>query len=149
MKDLQNSGFTPNCPSCTDIQNGHAIRRIHTDNCRLRVDLEYQEHDHPKWQAVKHMFKSDENFHGSQIDGEGAPSTPQPDPDSSPPLFGEATHQVTRFGDSKDSNDIGLDSDQDRMGSSDTMLNSDRMDVADLFHDERVRNDGCIGSSWC
>lgn len=57
LKDLQNFGLKQNCPRCTDLQNGrYANRRNHTDECRLRVYLAYQKHDHPKWKAAKHIF---------------------------------------------------------------------------------------------
>ena len=136
LKDLREYGFTPNCPRCTDLQDGrYKSTRKHNNECRLRIYLAYQEHDHPKWQAVKHLFKSDEDFHESQIDGEGAPSTPKPDQDPAPPPFGDATPPVTPHGDNLESNDIGLGEEQSPMDQSDTMLNSDEMEIADLFLD--------------
>ena len=56
LKDLQTYGFTPGCPRCNDLQNGkYNSAKHHTNECRLRVYLAYQEHDHPKWKAETHV----------------------------------------------------------------------------------------------
>ena len=83
LKDLQDFGFTPRCPRCSDLKNGrYSSKKNHSDECRLHVYLAYQENDHPKWQAVKHLFTADKDFKEHQVDNEGAPSTPKPDLDA-------------------------------------------------------------------
>ena len=39
--------------------------------------MHYQESDHPKWRAVKHLFEPDDKFDQSKVDAEGASSAPR------------------------------------------------------------------------
>ena len=69
LKDLQDVVFTSRCPRCNDLERGrYASKRSHSDECRLRIYLSYQENDHPKWQAVKHIFTADKDFKEHQVD---------------------------------------------------------------------------------
>ena len=61
------------------IQSKQAESKLHSDQCRVRIYLHFKETNHPKWQAVKHLFEdhdADPQFKPDQVDGEGAPATP-------------------------------------------------------------------------
>ena len=55
--DLNAYGSTPGCPRCADIEYGlHQTKKSHSRECRLRMYLQYREHDSPKWRAVRHLL---------------------------------------------------------------------------------------------
>ena len=55
--DLKAFGSSPGCPRCADIDYGlFQTKKSHSRECRLRMYLEYREHDSPKWRAVKHLL---------------------------------------------------------------------------------------------
>ena len=79
QKDLDQFGYTDDCPRCQDIIAQKKWKRNHNDDCRLRIYMEYQRCDHPKWRALKHLFSEDTapKFRASDVDAEGAPATPK------------------------------------------------------------------------
>ena len=79
QKDLNEFGYTDGCPKCMDIINKRSWKRQHNDDCRLRIYMEYQRSDHPKWKAVEHLFKPDqeEKFQQRHVDVERAASAPR------------------------------------------------------------------------
>ena len=78
QKDLNDFGYTENCPKCQDIIARRSWKRSHSDECRLRLYMEYQRSEHPKWKAIRHLFDSEEKpqFAQGQVDVEGAARTP-------------------------------------------------------------------------
>ena len=78
LQDLEQFGFSERCPRCNDLSHGrYGSKKNHTDQCRLRIYMHYQETNHPKWRAVKHLFEPDEKFEQSKVDAEGASSAPR------------------------------------------------------------------------
>ena len=56
--DITSFGSTPGCPRCADIDYGlHQTKKSHSRECRLRMYMQYREHDSPKWRAVKHLIE--------------------------------------------------------------------------------------------
>ena len=57
-KDLRNYGFTDGCRRCADLQSQEPTRfRNHSDECRLRIYLEFKENDDHRWRGVKHLIE--------------------------------------------------------------------------------------------
>ena len=49
LKDLQEFGFTDGCPRCEAMQAGeYRTKKLHSEECRLRLYLPYQQTNHPK-----------------------------------------------------------------------------------------------------
>ena len=78
QKDIEQFGYTENCPKCTDLQRGKIITsKPHSQECRLRMYLHYKESNHPKWLAVRHLLEdhdTDPKFKSVQVDKEGGAS---------------------------------------------------------------------------
>ena len=52
--DLRKYGYTSHCHRCLDIEAGaYGTKAHHSDECRLRIDLEYYENSDKKWRDVK------------------------------------------------------------------------------------------------
>ena len=55
MKDLYQYGYSPDCPKCADLEKGlKKSYKDHSDSCRLRMYLQWQTHDDPKYLKVRH-----------------------------------------------------------------------------------------------
>ena len=64
LKDLQDFGYSDKCPRCSDLQKGiFKTKRNHSTDSRMRIDLAYKDHDHPKWRAVRHLFEDPTESH--------------------------------------------------------------------------------------
>ena len=81
--DLRRFGHTDNCPKCQDLEAGlMKTKKVHNDECRLRMYLAYREANHPKWQHVRHLIEgSDEDtkFFKGQVDAEHSATIPKAD----------------------------------------------------------------------
>ena len=78
-KDLKDFGYTQGCPRCDDLIAKKRWPRNHSTECRLRIYCDFQRTNHPKWQAVKHLFydEASPKFSAGQVDAEGAAATPK------------------------------------------------------------------------
>ena len=80
QKDLDEFGYTTGCSRCEAIQAGSKKwKRSHNDECRLRMYMEYQRSEHPRWKAIRHLLAADdhEKFAPGRVDVEGGSVTPK------------------------------------------------------------------------
>lgn len=79
--DLVKYGYTPGCPRCAALQGGAKDPACHhTEECRFRIDGEWESHGDPKWVLLSKQLEShypkDEVREG-QIDAEGHQRLPE------------------------------------------------------------------------
>ena len=90
-RDLIKYGYSPNCPRCLDLEAGiPRSNRHHSDECRLRVYLNYHDHNDAKWRALESQMpgrppatkdKEEINLDGmepSAMEEERLPAPPTP-----------------------------------------------------------------------
>ena len=78
LRDLHEFGFSDGCPRCAALQDGQfSTKKMHSQECRLRIYLHYKESDHVKWRAVKHLLEPDDKFSDAHVDLEGAHAAPK------------------------------------------------------------------------
>ena len=127
--DIDQFGLSEDCPKCADLRRGKmTTTKLHSDSCRLRFYLQFKEANHPKWQAVKHLFEDHDDspkFQSQQVDKEGAAAAP-PALFESEPLKGNGD-----LGMDDDAFDMAIDRSLER-----EPLIEDEADVADMFTDD-------------
>ena len=95
QRDIRLYGYTDGCRRCTDLMN-NAVNpyRFHSDECRLRIYLEWKEHNDPKWNAVRHIVEPDSPAADPvPVEMEAEDFAPRQSPAPSSPAPSSASHR--------------------------------------------------------
>ena len=131
--DFKLFGHSDGCKRCDEMKRGVKISGTnHSDECRLRIYYQYKEHNHEKWQRVKHLIEGP-SFKPQELDAEGSPITPKADHEK---IIFEGEQTSARPGEANNihANDDLTPSEIDAMEFED-VVPKDNLDTTD-FHNE-------------